>query len=126
MASQQYEKTAEKEYWSVMRRNTKNYLFLVHSAVLKRTQLTFACKHKDWTAEQWSKVVLSDEFRFLSFQSNGHAYVKSGVCKEFREDCLQERLKHGGGGILMWECKGVGDLKKVEGRLNASRYIDLT
>ena len=37
----------------------------------KRARLAFARAHKDWTAEQWSRVIFSDESRFLLFRSDG-------------------------------------------------------
>ena len=101
----------------------KPHLTVAH----RRARLCFARDHKDWTAEQWSKVIFSDESRFLLFRSDGRAYVQRAPGEEFHE-CLQATVKHGGGGIMVWGCinsRGVGHLKKVEGRLNASAYIDL-
>ena len=84
----------------------------------KKARLAFACQHKDWTPEQWSRVVFSDESRFLLFRSDGRAYVRRAAGEEFRDECLQFTVKHGGGGIMVWGCinsRGVGHLKKVEG-----------
>lgn len=76
----------------------KSYLSTTH----KRARLTFARDHEDWTAEQWSKGIFSDECRFLLFRSDGCSYVRQGTGEEFREDCLKATVKHGGGGIVVW------------------------
>ena len=75
--------------------------------------------HKDWTAEHWSKVIFSDESRFLLHRSDGRVYVRRMAGEEFKEDCVQPTVKHGGGGIMVWGCinaKGVEFLTKVDRR----------
>ena len=94
----------------------------------KRARLEFARAHKDWTASQWAQVVFSDESRFLLHRSDGRVYVRRRVGEEFHAACIQETVKHGGGGIMFWGCintRGVGFLDKVDGRLNAEGYIDV-
>ena len=37
-------------------------------------------------------------------------------------------MKHGGGSLMVWSCmtiRGVGDLQKVDGRLNVKDYITI-
>ena len=94
----------------------------------KRARFLFARQHKDWTEEEWARVLFSDESRFCLFRSDGRAYVRRLAGEEFAEHCLMETVKHGGGGVMVWGCissKGVGHLKKVSGRLNAVGYIDV-
>ncbi|KAK3544716.1 hypothetical protein QTP86_026116, partial [Hemibagrus guttatus] len=38
----------------------------------RKKRLQFARDHKDWTLEQWKKVMWSDESRFTLYQSDGH------------------------------------------------------
>ena len=48
--------------------------------------------------------------------------------ENFAERCIQTTLKHGGGGMMKWGCmtsKGVGLLKKVDGRLNGGSYVNI-
>ena len=83
---------------------------------------------KDWTLNNWEKVIFSDESRFLSHRSDGRVYVRRMAGEEFVDDYVQSTVKHGGGGIMVWGCitaHGVDFLTKVEGRLNGSAYIDL-
>ena len=94
----------------------------------KKARLDFARTHKDWTAEQWSQTIFSDESRFRLHRSDGRVYVRRMAGEEFMEDCVQPTVKHGGGGIMVWGCinaKGVGFLTKVEGRLNGEGYINI-
>ena len=55
-------------------------------------------------------------------------YVRRMAGEEFKEDCVQPTVKHGGGGIMVWGCinaKGVEFLTKVEERLNREGYINI-
>ena len=60
----------------------------------KKSRLEFARTHKDWTAEQWSQAIFSDESRFHLHRSDGKVYVRSMAGEEFMEDCVQPTVKH--------------------------------
>ena len=51
--------------------------------------------------------------------------------EELKENCVQPTVRHGGGGIMVWECinaRGVGYVgyvSKVEGSLTGEVYIDV-
>ena len=80
------------------RARKKPRLTLAH----RQKRLEFARKHRDWSASDWSRVVFSDESRFLLYRNDG--------------------------GLMVWGCmseSGVGELVLVEGRLCASDYISL-
>ena len=94
----------------------------------KKCRLQFAQAHKDWTPEQWSRVIFSDESRFLLHRSDGRVYVRRMAGEELKESCIQTTVKHGGGGIMVWSCinvQGVGCLSKIDEKLNGERYIDV-
>ena len=94
----------------------------------KKCRLQFAQEHKDWTPEQWSRVIFSDESRFLLHRSDGRVYVRRMAGEELKESCIQTTVKHGGGGIMVWGCinvRGVGCLSKIDGKLSGERYIDV-
>ena len=83
----------------------------------KKTCLEFATLHKHWTATQWSRVIFSDESRFLIHSSDGRAYVRRMVGEALNVNCVQSTVKHGGGGIMVWGCiskKGMGILEKLK------------
>ena len=67
----------------------------------KKARVEFARTHKDWTAEQWSQAIFSDEPRFLLHRSDERVYVRRMAGEEFMEDCIQATVKHGGGGIMV-------------------------
>ena len=94
----------------------------------KKARLEFARLHKNWTARQWSRVVFSDESRFLINRSDGRAYVRRMVGEALNQNCVQSTVQHGGGGIMVWGCisrKGMGILEKVNGRLDGNGYINI-
>ena len=71
------------------------------------------------TASDLSRVVFSDESRFLPFRSDGHPFVRCSPGEAYKDDCVQPIVKHGGGGVMVWGCmseSGVGGLKLVVGR----------
>ena len=67
----------------------------------KRARLQFARLHKNWSARQWSRVIFSDESRFLIHRSDGRVYVRRMVGEALNESCVQATVQHGGGGIMV-------------------------
>lgn len=96
--------------------------------VHRQRRMEFAQAYRHWTASDWSKVVFSDESRFLLFRNDGRPFVRRRPGEAYRDDCVQPTLKHGGGGIMVWGCmseSGVGKLTLVNGRLCAKDYVAL-
>ena len=94
----------------------------------KRDRLAFARAHKDWSTEEWARIMFSDESRFLLYTNDGRVYVRRMKGEEFSERCIQKTCKFGGGGIMVWGCfcwSGVGLLCKVSGNLKTDSYIDI-
>jgi hypothetical protein len=52
--------------------------------------------HKDWTTEQWSEVLWSDESGFTLFSHGGHKYVRRRPGEELLDECLEKTVKYGG------------------------------
>ena len=48
------------------------------SEATQKKRFQFAREHKDWTLEQWKKVMWSDESRFTLFQSDAASGKKRG------------------------------------------------
>lgn len=70
------------------------------------------------TAEDWKKVLFTDESKFELFRSKRRAYVRRRPFERYRNYCILPTIKHGGGSIMVWGCvsaKGVGPLKIIEG-----------
>ena len=56
----------------------------------------------NWSREQWSKVLFSDESKFMLFGSDGIRYVRRP--KSHRNDPKYQlpTVKHGGGNVMVW------------------------
>ena len=95
----------------------------------KRRRLEFARAHVNWTREQWSQVLWSDESRFVLYQNDKRRqYVRRLVGEEYHEQCVQPTVKHGGTGIMVWGCMsraGLGQCVRVEGNINQFVYLDI-
>ena len=55
--------------------------------------------HKNWTIEQWNKVLWTDESKFEIFGSNTRVYVRCKVGERAAIPCIPPILKHGGGSV---------------------------
>src|SRR5438270_238501 len=73
-------------------------------------------------------IIWSDESRFTLFQNDGPSRVWRKNGTRYDIENLTPTVKHGGGGVMMWECfsgKGLGPLVKVDGKMNRLDYIDI-
>ena len=91
----------------------------------RKKRLAWAKKHKDWSLEQWQKVLWSDESKFEVFGSKRRTYVRRRKGEKMLPQCIKPTVKHGGGNVMVWGCFGagkVGSLHRVEGILNQHGY----
>jgi len=91
-------------------------------------RLQFAKAHINEPMEYWRKVVWSDESSFELFRSDGRALVYRQSHEEYRLDCVQPTVKHGGGSVMVWACfssGGVGDLAFIDGNMCAADYKNI-
>lgn len=98
------------------------------SARHRRERLTFAQKYKDWTLEDWKRVLWSDETKINRFGSDGRKYVWKKKGQPLQEKEIDPTVKYGGGKIMVWGCmgwNGVGILSEVEGKMDASQYVSI-
>ena len=64
--------------------------------------LDFAYAHKDWTMEDWKKVIWSDETKINCLETDGHKWAWKRAGEESLNDRLVEgTLKFGGGSLMM-------------------------
>ena len=93
-----------------------------------RKRLAWAKAHKDWTVEDWAKVVWSDESKFNLFGSDGQKYCWRKPGEALKEQHVQPTVKHGGGSLMIWGCmtwKGIGNITKIEGTMDSKMYRDI-
>lgn len=91
----------------------------------KRKRLAWAKKYKDWTAEDWKKVLWTDESKFEVFGNKRRSYVRRGVGERMSPNCIRPTVKHGGGSVMIWGCFGgnsVGDLIKIDTIMDKKLY----
>jgi len=88
-------------------------------------RLKFAKSYKDWTVDEWNKIVWSDESKFQIFGSDGREYCWKKVGESLQDGHVKPTVKFGGGSVFIWGCftsHGVGYLCKIDGKLNAELY----
>ena len=99
----------------------KPYLTIAH----KRRRLDFAKKHKNWSKEEWERVLWTDESPFSIFGECGKRYVRRRPGEEFNPECVTPAMKHGGGKIQVWGCftaRGVGHIHHIKGIMDQKVY----
>ena len=71
------------------------------SEVNAQARLKYALSKRHWTADQWLKVMWSDESPFSLFPKCGKVYVRRRPGEEFQRQCLKPTVQHGGGSIMV-------------------------
>lgn len=93
-----------------------------------KDRLAFAETHKYWTVSDWERVVFSDETRVNRFNSDGRTWCWIRDKKNLPNHTVKQTVKHGGGSVMVWSCltsRGVGNVYKIDGRMNATNYLEL-
>lgn len=91
-------------------------------------RLQFAREHAEWTVEQWSAILFTDESRFNVRSSDGREKVWRRRGERFAECCISPRIPFGGGGVMVWA--GISMYAKTElvildhGTMTADRYVN--
>ena len=87
------------------------------------------CKaHRNWTVDQWKRVLWSDESRFTLYRSDGKVWVWCLPGERALPECIVKTVKFCGGGIMVWGCfswYGLGHLVPIHGKLNADAYCTI-
>ncbi|KTG03273.1 hypothetical protein cypCar_00046661 [Cyprinus carpio] len=97
--------------WPDVKKGSKEAFHFTPRKTVK-DRMKFCRKYKDWTAEDWCKVIFSDEAPFRLFGTSGKSNVwrRKGEC--YHESCVVLTVKHPET-IHVWGCfstKGVGSL----------------
>jgi len=90
-----------------------------------KARLEWAKEHKNWTEDDWNRVIFSDESKINRFNSDGRSWGWFRDVKLLEERNVKPTIKHGGGGLMVWGCmtsKGVGYLCKIEGKMDQHLY----
>src|SRR3979490_134078 len=68
----------------------------------RKKRLAFALRHKEWTVEDWKRVILSDEAKSNRIGSDGKQWVWKQAGDGLIEREVQGTVKFGGGNIMAW------------------------
>jgi transposase len=94
----------------------------------RKDRLDFALSHKDWTLEDWKKVVWSDETKINRMGSDGRKWVWKKAGEALSDRLVEGTKKFGGGSVMVWGCmmwEGVGYACKIDGRMDGDLYVKI-
>jgi transposase len=91
-------------------------------------RLAWCKQHKDWTVDDWKRVIWTDETKIKRFNSNGRqwAWIRSG--EQLQNHHVKLTVKHGGGSIMLWSAityAGVGWMCKIDGNMDKTLYKEI-
>lgn len=98
------------------------------SAKHMKQRLDFAKNYSQWTAEDWEKVIWSDETKINRLGSDGREWVWRTPGARMQPCHVKPTLKFGGGSIMIWGdmmTKGVGTVHRIHGKMTAASYVDI-
>jgi len=93
-----------------------------------RGRLLFAKKYKDWTMDDWKRVIWSDESKINRFGSDGRCWYWKRDNESVQPHHINQTVKHGGGSIMIWGCMtwhGPGYMCKLDGTVNQELYLTI-
>ena len=90
-----------------------------------RKRLVWARLHRDWTFEDWRKVLWTDESQFFIYGTKRRFYVRRRPGEKYFRNCLHPTVKHGKGSVMVWgafSADGTAPLKHVQGKMTMLTY----
>ena len=98
------------------------------SRAAKQRRREWAKTFGEWTDEEWSNVIFSDESKFNLFGSDGRQWCWRRPGQAYDDVFVQKKVKHGGGSIMVWGCitsRGVGRIHRIDGKMDAKLYTQI-
>lgn len=83
-----------------IKKKKKPRLTLAH----RKARLNWALAHKDWTLDDWKRVIWSDETKINRINSDGIKYTWVVDSKSLCPGIIDETIKFGGGNVVIWCC----------------------
>ncbi len=93
-----------------------------------RARKIFYEKYKNFTYEEWQKVIFSDESTFKIINAKGRQHFYSLKNNKQKNKVFVRTVKFGGGSLMIWgfiSFKGRRKIYKVDGMMNQHKYVDL-
>lgn len=94
----------------------------------RNARLRWAKQYRDWKAQDFEKILWSDESPFNLFIKNGKVWVRRRLGEEYVLCCMRPTVKFGGGHINVWGCfsgQGVGSLYQINGTMTGAMYREI-
>jgi transposase len=94
----------------------------------KAKRMEFVSKFSHYSFFDWKDVIWSDECKFALTNTNNREYYWKRRSDPLQDAHVKKTLKFGGGSIMAWACitsKGVGRIVRINGIMNAEKYIDI-
>jgi len=91
----------------------------------KKARYEWAMAHKDWTVDDWRRVIFSDETKINIWGSDGCQFSWKRPGDPIQPHHLDLTVKHGGGSLMMWGCmtySGIGYGCQIDGIMKADDY----
>ena len=98
------------------------------SAKHRKAHLDFAYAHRDWTIEDWKKIIWSDETKINHLGSDGHKWVWKKAGEGLSDRLVEGTVKFGGGSLMIWGCmtwQGVECASKIDGRMDGDLCLQI-
>lgn len=93
-----------------------------------KRRLHFCKTHKNWTVDDWKRVIWSDETKVNRYQSDGKEYYWHRPHDRIQKHHVKETMKHGGGSIMVWGCFtwwNIGPLVRIQGIMKKEDYLNI-
>ena len=85
-------------------------------------------RHKDWTLEDWKRVVWSDETKINCLGSDCRKWVWKGEGEGLSDRLVEGTVKFGGGSVMLWGCMlwdVPGYACRIDGRMDGDLFIQI-
>ncbi|KAI1005874.1 hypothetical protein K3495_g2346 [Podosphaera aphanis] len=92
----------------------------------RRARLKWAFDHKDWTIDDWKRVIWSDETKINRITSGGIRYAWGKDHNSLSPATVGETIKFERGSLMIWGCMswfGVRRMSHVVGRMNSEQLL---
>ena len=93
-----------------------------------RRRFQWAQGHVNWTINDWTPVLFTDESRFCVEYTDGRARVWRLPGERYQDACIYRRDRYGGGSVMVWAGISMGGKTDLyilrQGALNGMRYRD--
>src|SRR3979490_2192474 len=94
----------------------------------RRERMDFAIRHKDWTLDDWKRVVWSDETKINCLESDGRKWAWKRAGEGVSDRLAEGIVKFGGGSVIVWDYMlwdRPGYACKINDRMDGNLFIQI-